>query len=626
VEIGKLFLLDDRLVRIEASVSGGQIRVVDEATGAERIVPPGALSVRPVEQVQAADFAASVALTEEQQRESLRRLEIIKPLLEKSARTQLAVTQVVRSAAVSVSTLYRWLNFYTEGGIQALAPDSPGAPKGSARLDPRVEQITAECIKRQLREGRSSVVALEVEVRAACDRLNADHPRTRPMRYPGEATLQRRLSKAKAQYENHRGETRRVLRERKQPMVGSLETQEALEIVQIDHTVLDVHAVDHETLEPIGRPTPTVGIDVYTRCVLGFSLQLLPPGTLPAALCIQHICYPKEPWLKRIGLDLPWPMFGVPQYIHTDNAREFKSHGFRYGCAHIDAEAIRRPLAKPRYGGTIERLIGTLMRKIHAIPGASYNDMLRKATKNPIRDARFTLEALEWEVAREIGMYHDTRHGALGITPATMWERALAQSGRLSPPLPVLPRELFILDFLPLVRKRVTKDGITLEGRRYWAEELRPFVNADIALNARPDLRNVRILWVLLPDGTYVRTEIYKPNAFRGITLWDWRTWCAGRSGSRVLNHIVHDKLLHESREKRAQAEARVKAQRKQAKTPIQSRKAMAQNAMFRRVALAEQLGGPQSERLSAGHRILGTSDLSKLPATAPSVFRKGPR
>lgn len=32
VEIGKLFLLEDRLVRVEAPVPGGQIRVVDEAT------------------------------------------------------------------------------------------------------------------------------------------------------------------------------------------------------------------------------------------------------------------------------------------------------------------------------------------------------------------------------------------------------------------------------------------------------------------------------------------------------------------------------------------------------------------------------------------------------------------
>jgi putative transposase len=443
------------------------------------------------------------------------------------------------------------------------------------------------------------------------------------VRYPGTATLQRRLSRMKAQYEHHRGETRRVLRERAQPMVGSIDAREALQLVQIDHTVLDVHAVDRETLEPIGRPTLTVAIDVYTRSVMGFALQLLPPGTLPAALCIQHMCYPKEPWLKQIGLNLEWPMFGVPQHVHTDNAREFLSHGFRYGCAQLPAEHITRPRARPRYGGTVERLIGTLMRKVRMLPGASYNDMLRQATKTAIRDARFTLEALEWEVAREIAFYHDTRHRALGTTPRQMWEQALAQSGQLSEPLPIVPADLFIIDFLPLKHRPVTKEGIALEGRCYWAEELRPYVNTATTLIVRPDLRNVRTLWVLLPNQGYVRADLYKPTTFRGITLWDWRAWQAQRSGAPVLHHNVHAQLLDESRQRRAQAEAQIRAKRKQAKTPIQTRKAVAQNALFRRAAALE--GTASSER-SVGNRILSTSDLSHLPATTPSVFRKGPR
>jgi hypothetical protein len=144
VEVGKLFLLEDRLVRVEAPVPGSQVRVVDEATGNERIVSPAALSARPADLGDAASSVTpSAALTEDQKQESLRRFEIIKPLLAKSARTQLAVTQVARSAAVSVATLYRWLSFYAEGGIQALVPHFPGAPKGSVRIDPRLEQIIA---------------------------------------------------------------------------------------------------------------------------------------------------------------------------------------------------------------------------------------------------------------------------------------------------------------------------------------------------------------------------------------------------------------------------------------------------------------------------------------------------
>jgi putative transposase len=589
----------------------------------------GALSVRPIDVEAEAPFVpAYVELTQDEQRESLERLAIIKPLLEQCSRNRHAVERVARAATVSTATLYRWLKLYGEGGIKALAPIARGIPQGSERLDPRVEQLITACIQRGLKESSSSTaIVLHVDIKAACDRLNAEHPHARPVRYPGLATVQRRLTKMKAQYENHRGETRQVLRERKQAMVGSIEASEALELVQIDHTVLDVHAVDHETPEPIGRPTFTVAIDVHTRCVMGFALQLLPPGTLPAALCVQHMCYPKEPWLQRIGLNVEWPMFGVPQYIHTDNAREFLSHGFGYGCAEILSEHITRPRCQPRYGGTIERLIGTLMRKVRMLPGASYNDMLRKATKNPIRDARFTLQALEWDLAREIAFYHDTRHAALGIPPRQMWEQALAQRGRLSSPLPIVPADLFLIDFLPLKRRQVTKEGLALEGRHYWAEELRRYIDTETTLMVRPDLRDVRTLWVLLPGEGYLCAKLYKPAAFRGITLWDWRTWSSRHSGAPVHNHALHAQLRDESRERRAQAEAQVRAKRKEARTPIQSRKALVQNEAFLRAAPIE--GSTVSAAGATTHtrnRILSGTDLSTLPPTAPSVFRKGPR
>ena len=44
---------------------------------------------------------------------------------------------------------------------------------------------------------------------------------------------------------------------------------EVLEVVQIDHTVIDVIVVDEWERQPIGRPYLTLAIDVFSRCVLG---------------------------------------------------------------------------------------------------------------------------------------------------------------------------------------------------------------------------------------------------------------------------------------------------------------------------------------------------------------------
>jgi len=43
-----------------------------------------------------------------------------------------------------------------------------------------------------------------------------------------------------------------------------------LDIIQIDHTKVDVILVDEETREEIGRPFITVAIDIYSRMRYSF--------------------------------------------------------------------------------------------------------------------------------------------------------------------------------------------------------------------------------------------------------------------------------------------------------------------------------------------------------------------
>jgi putative transposase len=48
---------------------------------------------------------------------------------------------------------------------------------------------------------------------------------------------------------------------------GSFMVDNALEVMQIDHTQVDLHVVDEEYRRPIGRPWITVATDVPTRMV-----------------------------------------------------------------------------------------------------------------------------------------------------------------------------------------------------------------------------------------------------------------------------------------------------------------------------------------------------------------------
>ena len=51
-----------------------------------------------------------------------------------------------------------------------------------------------------------------------------------------------------------------------------------LDIIQIDHTKVDVILVDEETRKPIGRPIITVAIDVFSRMIFGFYISFEGPS------------------------------------------------------------------------------------------------------------------------------------------------------------------------------------------------------------------------------------------------------------------------------------------------------------------------------------------------------------
>ena len=59
---------------------------------------------------------------------------------------------------------------------------------------------------------------------------------------------------------------------------GHRVSYEPLERAEIDHTNLDLFAIDDETLLPLGRPWFSACEDDYTRCILGMFVGFIPPN------------------------------------------------------------------------------------------------------------------------------------------------------------------------------------------------------------------------------------------------------------------------------------------------------------------------------------------------------------
>jgi putative transposase len=126
-----------------------------------------------------------------------------------------------------------------------------------------------------------------------------------------------------------------------------LRTERPRQVVQIDHTKVDLMLVNDVTRACIGRPWLTLVLDVHTRLVLGLYLSLEAPSATSAALAVAHAVLPKVTWLQDRGIDLVWPAHGLPEVIHVDNGQEFRWLAFTRGSQQHSVRVAYRPPATP---------------------------------------------------------------------------------------------------------------------------------------------------------------------------------------------------------------------------------------------------------------------------------------
>ena len=118
-------------------------------------------------------------------------------------------------------------------------------------------------------------------------------------------------------------------------------------------------------------PVISLAIDVATRCVLGAHVALEAPSALAVALCIEHACLPKDRGALLMTSDVPWPMFGLLKRMLVDNGPDFHGVALQRGCSEYGITLSYRPVRQPHFGGHIERLIGTMMGRVHLLPGTT---------------------------------------------------------------------------------------------------------------------------------------------------------------------------------------------------------------------------------------------------------------
>ncbi len=454
------------------------------------------------------------------------RYEKIKPLLEMESPGRKKVEARAKEVGVHPSTLYAWLKKYKSFRVTAaLIPYKRGWREGNLRISPEAEKIiTASINEYYLTPERPTVSSTIEDIQIRC--------REKGIPSPSDATIRARIANIS---EKKRLKERGEIEKYKQKFTatpGSFPgANYPLSIVQIDHTPVDIELVDDEYRKAIGRPWITVAIDVYSRMITGYYLSFDAPSGTSVAMCLSHSILPKDEWLSLYNIKNPWPVWGKPQTIHVDNGPDFRADNLELSCTQHGIHIHFRKVKVPRYGGHIERLLGSIMKKTHNIPGSTFSSIQEKGEYKSETKAVFTKsEYEEWLLNLFTGYYHTRIHKGLGIPPNRKWEIGIfgntEEDGIGIRPYPA-DRLSLQLDFLPAFRRTVQTFGVTIDGLKYYAEPLRTWINytdpktkTKKQLVFRRDPRDISSLWFFDP-----KLKQYFKIPFANLSLPPMSIW-----------------------------------------------------------------------------------------------------
>ncbi len=169
----------------------------------------------------------------------------------------------------------------------------------------------------------------------------------------------------------------------------------------------------------------------------------------------------------------------------------------------------------------MERLIGTMMQLVHELPGTTFSNPQQRKGYDSDRTAVLTVRELERWLVRAVAFYHGQVHATLGQTPVGRWAEVVAVSGQ---PTAVSSETAFLVDFLPVIRRTLTRTGFVTDHVGYFSNALKPWIADRERLGRfvlRRDPRDISRIWVLDPQGnTYVQVP-YRTVSHPPINLWE---------------------------------------------------------------------------------------------------------
>ena len=194
-----------------------------------------------------------------------------------------------------------------------------------------------------------------------------------PAKYPRRMeTLRRRINRTINQENWARKFSPREATLKFEGVKDSLSAKEPLELVIMDHTVIDTFVVfDNEFFLPLGRPTLTVAIDVATRMILGYLLSFEPASLYSVLTTLKRVNRNKH-YMAKLFPDIQgvWDGGVCRRRCSSTAGRECPQLAPGTRCATSARRSFGLPSGRRPYKAVGERFFKNLNdRLFHKMPG-----------------------------------------------------------------------------------------------------------------------------------------------------------------------------------------------------------------------------------------------------------------
>ncbi|AVH65709.1 transposase [Nostoc sp. 'Peltigera membranacea cyanobiont' 213] len=255
------------------------------------------------------------------------------------------------------------------------------------------------------------------------------------------------------------------------------------QIIQCDHTKLDIHIVDSNGNLLSDHPWLTTIVDTYSSCIVGFRLWIKQPGSTEVALALRHAILPKN-YPEDYQLNKVWEICGTPfQYFFTDGGKDFRSKHLKAIGKKLGFQCELRD--RPPEGGIVERIFKTINTQVlKDLPGYTGANV-QERPKNAEKEACLTIQDIDKILASFFCDIYN--HEPYPKDPReTRFERWFTGMGRKLPE-PLDERELDICLMKEAQRVVQAHGSIQFENLIYRGESLKAYRGEFVTLRYDPD-------------------------------------------------------------------------------------------------------------------------------------------